>query len=72
MADGRTAKSVSRVQINAVDNCLKGFFCHGMFYLCVRYFLPFVLMFIFLFISIFVSFSCVVSGAIYLFDGVHV
>ena len=37
-----------------------------MCYLCVRYFLPFVLIFNFFFISIFVSFSCVVSGAIYL------
>ena len=65
LADGRTAKSVSRVQINTGDNCLKVFLLWDVLFVW-RHFPPFVLMFIFFFISIFVSFSCVVLGAIYL------
>ena len=58
LADGRTAKSVSRVQINTGDNCLKVFLLWDVLFVW-RHFPPFVLMFIFFFISIFVSFSCV-------------
>ena len=66
LADGRTAKSLSRVQINTGDNCLKVFLSWDASFVCET-FPPFVLMFIFFFISIFVSFSCVVLGTNYLF-----